>query len=475
MILGMSHVSLRTSGLWFAICVSLMALSGCAGSTNTVGGPRHAPLEPGHWDALDGVWLGDGSVQIGRRRFPSEILLSLSRDRSALEIRLDDGGVARARLYPVGSEEGSIVFEARNPDFEDLDAALRSGMPIGRVVLSEGRDGGYDVKPLHSDYDPDDRRTWTYSSFRVTAVTPLPLAPVENFGDVGPFVYEDWRTRGASSVYELADHEPEDVIDRLRTDILSLREGGWRCVGQTERTVRPGEVTRVVFDGSTFSSRAFLVHSSVPQARLAWSAGREKYSRTRASSIGYGHPIVVSGHAADTEFVFRILPPPGALDAPTGATVVTVLEFIDNPLDISSSCDLDRFGLEAQRSLGHHLQLLGTTIIALGLEGIRREAVEDDNLVVELLAENLRDRATESVLRQAAPDASDDEIEYFMRWIGVVTSYDILAVPLGRQSAREWFADYIAGHAPEYAHADALIDMLVDVYLEAAAGRSIPR
>jgi hypothetical protein len=365
--------------------------------------------------------------------------------------------------------EDAYVFEGTQPEFQNLTSAQRRQMPVGRVVVRPHRDGTYQGELVVPDSIPEEARPELSSSFRATPPVRPPSGRARDYGSVGPYFYRDWQRRESSSGYVLADYTPSEVVRRIRGDILQLQENGWRCVKQIERTVYPGRVSQYNFDSGPFSSRAFLLHSSVPQVRLSWSASRSPSSYISAYSGSYEHPIVLAENGYDTEFTFRILPAAGALDPPETPTVVTILEFTNNTLDASPMCDLDRFGVEAQRSLGHHLKLLGTAMVALQLEDIRREAIEKDNVIFEYLAEEWRNQAVESALRQIAPEASNSEIDYFMRWVGLIRSHEPLLAPLSREGAKQWFARRIEEHAPQYAGSDELIDIVVDLYLEIAA------
>ena len=431
------------------------------------------------WAQLKGVWLGNAGVGVGPRRYPADLVLSFSPDRSAMEITFPGGAIARTRLRPVGALDDAFVFEGVHPEFQNMSAKQRQQMPVGRVVLRPRPDGTYegDLMVLEDTSDgytpdtdtPDEVRSSLSSSFRARAPVSASSGRTRDYGSLDPHLYQDWRSRSVSSAYVLTDHKPSDIVGRIRNDIVELQQNEWRCVNQIERTVRPGQVNTYNFDAGPFSSRAFLIHSSVPQVRLAWSASRSPSAYISAFTSSYYHPIVLAERGYDTKFTLRIVPAPGAIDPPDASTVVTILEFTNNPFDTSPLCDLDRFGVEAQRSLGHHLKLLGTALVALGLEDMRREAIENDNVIAQILAEHWRNRAVESALRQVAPEASDAEINYFMSWVGVLTSKDILSIPLGRESAKDWLVRYIRQHAPEYANSKSLIDMLVDVHLEVAA------
>jgi hypothetical protein len=452
------------------LILAVLFLSGCTGMRTAPSSPTHQPLTPSELDALEGVWVGQGRIPMNGRQHAVSIVAALAPGGVALDVGPFRGGLTiRTQLEPTGSLQGKAWFDVEGltvraarplpPGFAD---AVVRGVSLDRVSMKRDQRNGLILEILPAESAEPGPVGLRVSSFHLSLVTPPPAGNTRHYSRFGPYIYADWRHRDA----DLAYAGSSSPLRRVGEDITFLRNKGWQCLAQARRYVSAERPSSVEFNSSLFSPPLFLVFSSNPRARLVWGARTTGYIRLQHNGVSYPVAQNESG-AGGTTFDFQVVPEPG-----TGSpsTEVLIFHFGASLGDYGSGCDVTPFGIENRRTSGEYLRALGKILVAVSLEGVRREAVESGNVVLELLAETGRDATIESTLRDLAPDASDAEIGYFTRWAALVASRDLTGMSIIRETAKEYLTQLIRQDAPEFGGSDFLIDLIVDLHIDKMTG-----
>ena len=115
------------------------------------------------------------------------------------------------------------------------------------------------------------------------------------------------------------------------------------------------------------------------------------------------------------------------------------------------------------------VRILGKAVLAGLLENVRRESIANRNDFIQAIATATRNSALDSLIRELAPNASENELGYLNRFAQAIVSNDVTFFSLIRDSCREEILQELKRKKPELEASAKLVDFLVDLQLQKAA------
>lgn len=150
------------------------------------------------------------------------------------------------------------------------------------------------------------------------------------------FLYQDWQQRSNGENLQVNEGE---TYKRLKQTISELnKKSGWRCLAQTNSTVAPGKVSRIVSEENGIN-RMYLIYSPYGNSGLIYEVAPPKFAGLVDGSQ-YDYPLFFSFHRdffkKDTVISLSLKP---AITNPSSKEVpVTIYIFGRTPGDYGTGC-----------------------------------------------------------------------------------------------------------------------------------------
>jgi|GEM_PF-3511483 len=277
--------------------------------------------------------------------------------------------------------------------------------------------------------------------------------------DSKSFIYSDWQKRKYDGYYLVDD---EEAVRRLKKAIDSLYvDGGWRCLAQTSFTATPTEENSRIF-GEQGADRMYLIYSPYGGGLVYATPGLGRLYPTQ-----YDYPIFITSHPTLFEsnawFGFQVIPPANAATVSSSQIPITIFHFGRAPGDYGTGC---AYTAEKERADNFRNRVLAKLVIVFALEYGRRVSAESKSEIPEFASTVARNEFIKSLMHDLMPEKSDDELNYLVRWIGLVMSGDFRPQSYVRESIREAIIQRVSKEKPQYALDLRILDLLIDLTTE---------
>lgn len=467
--------------VFLALC--LAGLAGCAS------GPSKPRYQPGSIAPFAGVWEGQGYVQDGPRRAGALLTFSASEQQARVEFKVDRRTV-RAILNPLGMLNGEMHFAVSDVEAKSLTAEQLERFPLGQISVSfppvdrgsGAEDRGLVLKafpllvsepaksgPTVMDTMRNLRRKYGNQSplLNFPTVRPTSNSSKENqaityrlsrpvilagraqrtYGGSGQMFYEDWRNRGKPGETSLfADQATSDA--RLADDLRKLQSQGYKCLSQLHRDIPAGGTMRIDLQASALSRNLYLVYARIPGPRIIYSVAKQPAGFLNINN-GYNYPVVFAETGYSTILSMTTHPADGSLERTADSIPVTIFVMSNTPGDYGQGCRLEDYGLDRVVQFDKKLKVFLKILGAVGLERVRQKSIENESEITAALVASGRNALLESAWRDWDPDVTDEQLAYFGRWVGLLTSRDIMAFAF-QEDLKKYIEQKIKSDFPHY-------------------------
>lgn len=437
-------------------------------------------------EKVDGVWYSGGNLAFpGNNRFyPGRVTLSARRDTFLLEMSINSKVSTRIKLDRVAtgnSKDNQVDLVVSKIDGSNLNFTKKTVLAVGdraKIEIVTETNRRYrtedDICKL-SLYSKDSRgrgkpkiRESKRDLFRATK-----LNDPKRRRYYKTIEYSDWITdlREQTADAQIENKSTVDVAEARKMvaeDIKWLKKnGGWKGLNQS--TISLKDSASYTMTNSSYGKRKMLIYSHDPNANIIYTLSRKGSGSIKIGKRTTNYPCITVDGAYQAAIKFSRPPEPGTLEREDRKVPITIITFGNAFGDYGAGVNFEKFGLESPVQGDVQVRILGKAVLAGLLENVRRESIANRNDFIQAIATATRNSALDSLIRELAPNASENELGYLNRFAQAIVSNDVTFFSLIRDSCREEILQELKRQKPELEASAKLVDFLVDLQLQKAA------